>query len=52
MGDGWRIIDIQLDGKISEITLRRADYRAVIKRKGYQALVELITKQIADIENE
>jgi phospholipid transport system substrate-binding protein len=45
-GKGWRIIDVQLDGKVSEITLRRADYRSVIERKGFPQLVVDIEKKI------
>jgi phospholipid transport system substrate-binding protein len=43
---GWRIIDVTLDGKVSEITMRRADYSAVIEREGYQKLVQAIEKKI------
>lgn len=42
----WRIIDVQLDGKVSELTLRRADYRAVIERRGFDALVKEITEKV------
>lgn len=45
-GSGWRIIDVTLDGKVSEITMRRADYSAVIEREGYQKLVQAIEKKI------
>jgi phospholipid transport system substrate-binding protein len=51
-GDGWRIIDVQLDGKVSEITLRRSDYRAVIERRGFSTLVEELEKKIEDLSPE
>lgn len=51
-GSRWRIIDVQLDGKVSEITLRRADYRSVIKRKGFDQLVSDIEKKIEKFSNE
>jgi phospholipid transport system substrate-binding protein len=48
----WRIIDITLDGKVSEITLRRADYGAVIERKGFEKLISSIRQKIAKLEDE
>ena len=42
--EGWRIIDVTLDGKVSEITMRRADYGSVIKREGFPRLVDSIEK--------
>jgi len=46
----WRIIDITLDGKVSEITLRRADYGAVIEREGFEKLVMALQKKISKLE--
>ena len=45
--DGWRVIDVQIDEKVSEITLRRADYRAVIQRDGFDALMKALEEKIA-----
>jgi phospholipid transport system substrate-binding protein len=50
--DGWRIIDVQLDGKVSEITLRRADYRSVIQRQGFEALTRSIEEKIEKFADE
>jgi phospholipid transport system substrate-binding protein len=44
----WRIIDVQLDGKISELTLRRSDYRSVIRRQGFPHLVGELEKRIEE----
>lgn len=52
IGEGWRVIDVQIDGKVSEITLRRADYRAVIERKGYEQLVADVTSKIEGFARE
>jgi len=44
-GDGWRVIDIYLNGTVSEVALRRSEYAAVLERSGFEALVaELETK--------
>jgi phospholipid transport system substrate-binding protein len=48
----WLIIDITLDGMISEITMRRADYSSVIERKGFQHLVKALEKKIAKLGSE
>jgi len=50
--DGWRIIDVQLDGMISELTLRRSQYRSVIKREGFPRLVEIIESKIEELSGE
>jgi phospholipid transport system substrate-binding protein len=50
--DGWRIIDVQLDGKVSELTLRRSDYRAVIERQGFGQLVAAIEEKIRELSLE
>ena len=48
----WRIIDVTLDGKVSEITLRRADYTSYVKREGFDSLVEQIEEKIAKLATE
>ena len=43
---GWRVIDVQLDGMISELAIRRGQYRSLIEREGFPALVEAIEEKI------
>ncbi len=43
----WRIVDVYLDGKYSELALRRAEYTAVIKRKGFDGLLAAIESKVA-----
>jgi len=47
--DGWRIVDVFLNGTVSELALRRAQYTAVIERDGFPALLEALDKKIADL---
>ncbi|HTY17030.1 MAG TPA: ABC transporter substrate-binding protein [Myxococcota bacterium] len=48
-GDGqWRIIDVLLNGTVSELALRRADWTAVIKRDGFTALMKALEQKISD----
>jgi phospholipid transport system substrate-binding protein len=46
---GWRIIDITLDGKISQLTLRRSEYASVVEHEGFPKLVEVIEAKIAKL---
>jgi phospholipid transport system substrate-binding protein len=41
-GGDWKIIDILLDGSISQLSVYRSDYAATIKAGGAQALVKKI----------
>jgi len=38
----WRIIDVLLDGGISELAVRRSEYRSVLKEKGISGLIGLL----------
>jgi phospholipid transport system substrate-binding protein len=44
-GADWKIIDIYLDGTISELANRRAEFGAILKSGGPDALVSSLTKQ-------
>lgn len=45
-GDGWRIIDVYLNGTVSELALRRSEYAAVLQRDGFDKLVASIDDKI------
>ena len=38
----WRIIDVLLDNGISELAVRRSEYRSVLKQKGISGLINLL----------
>jgi phospholipid transport system substrate-binding protein len=44
-GADWKIVDIYLDGTISELANRRAEFGAILKSGGPDALVVSLTKQ-------
>ncbi len=49
--NAWRIVDVFLKGAISELATRRSEYVSVIKRRGYDGLIDAIvaqTRKIAD----
>jgi phospholipid transport system substrate-binding protein len=45
-GDRWRIIDVYLNGTVSELALRRSEYAAVLQRDGFEKLVASIDEKI------
>jgi phospholipid transport system substrate-binding protein len=45
-GAGWRIIDVYLNGTVSELALRRSEYAAVLQRDGFEKLVASIDEKI------
>jgi phospholipid transport system substrate-binding protein len=47
--DGWRIIDVLLNGTISELALRRSEYSSLIQREGFTALMSALNKRIDDL---
>ena len=47
-GDGWKIVDVYNKGTVSELALRRSDYSSVLKREGFDKLVETVDAKVAD----
>ncbi len=43
----WRIIDVQLDAKYSELALKRSEYSAVIEKDGFETLIASMEEKIA-----
>ena len=48
----WRIIDIYLDGVISELVLWRGQYRSLIENEGFEKLVEALEERIDELSRE
>lgn len=49
---GWRIIDIIVDGGISELKVRRSEYRLVLKNSGINGLIDLLLTKAEQLINE
>jgi len=47
--EGWRVIDVYLNGTVSELALRRSDYSAVLRREGFDKLLEVVDQKIAEL---
>lgn len=45
---GWKIIDIYQKGTVSELALRRSEFSGVLKRDGFEKLMQLVNAKIAD----
>ena len=46
---GWRIIDVLVDNGISELAVRRSEYRSVLKSSGAEGLVKLLNQKTATL---
>ena len=42
VGEGWLIIDIYGKGKVSEVALRRSEYKAILDKSGIEGLIESV----------
>ncbi len=45
----WRVVDILLDAKYSELAVRRSEYAAILGREGVAGLIARIEERIAQI---
>ena len=43
--DGWRIADILLDESVSELAVRRSEYRAILAKGGIDALASSLRRK-------
>lgn len=50
--DGWRIIDVYLNGTVSELALRRSEYSSLIQREGFDSLLTALDERISVLESE
>ena len=43
----WRVIDVFMNGTVSELALRRSEYSSVFKRDGFEALISSLEEKVA-----
>ncbi|HEY1793593.1 MAG TPA: ABC transporter substrate-binding protein [Opitutaceae bacterium] len=48
-GGEWRIIDVYLNGTISQLAARRSEYSAILRSGGPEALIAALKKKTADL---
>ncbi len=46
----WRIVNVVAEG-VSDLSLKRADYGSVIKREGFEVLMQKLEGQIAELKS-
>jgi phospholipid transport system substrate-binding protein len=47
--DGWRVVDVLLDGTISRVAVQRSDFRALLNQGGAAALIVSLQSKVADL---
>lgn len=47
-GGRWRVVDVYLDGKYSELALKRSEYASVIKNHGVEVLIQSLDDKAAE----
>jgi len=45
----WKIVDVYLDGTVSELALRRSEFSSIVKRENFDALIEAIDAKTAKL---
>jgi phospholipid transport system substrate-binding protein len=45
----WKVIDVYLNGTVSELALRRSEYSSALKREGFEKLVASVKTKISDL---
>jgi len=45
----WKIVDVYLNGTVSELALRRSEYSSLIKREGLEALLAALDERIESL---
>jgi phospholipid transport system substrate-binding protein len=45
----WKIIDVYLNGTVSELALRRSEYSSLIKREGFNSLIVALNQKITNL---
>ena len=48
----WRIVDVFLDGTISEIATKRSEYTSILDKEGFDGLLTRITAKTAELAKE
>jgi len=49
VADGWRIIDVYLNGTVSELALRRSENSSLVSREGFDALIAALDRRIGEL---
>ncbi|MDR4517254.1 MAG: ABC transporter substrate-binding protein [Nitrosomonas sp.] len=50
LGEHWLIINILFDG-VSDLAIKRSEYRSIMQREGFQSLIDMLDIKIAEAED-
>ena len=50
--DSWRVIDVYLDAKYSELAVKRSEFTSVISREGFEQLIASIETRIKELASD
>jgi phospholipid transport system substrate-binding protein len=45
----WKIIDVYMNGTVSELSLRRSEYSSTVKRDGFDRLIVAVEQKLEDL---
>jgi len=48
---GWQVVDVYLNGTVSELALRRSEYSSVLQREGFETLVAHLDEKVEDLRS-
>ena len=48
--DAWRIVDVLLDGTVSQVAMRRSEFNTTFRNSGAEGLVSLMNDKVAALE--
>lgn len=51
-GKKWRIIDVFVEGRFSELAVRRAEFSPVLRDRGFPGLIEVLRNKVSELEAE
>lgn len=49
---GWRVIDVYLNGSVSELALRRAEFSTAFERNGFDRVLASLESKIVDLSSD
>jgi len=49
LNGAWKIVDIYLDGTVSELALRRSEFSSIVKRESFDGLIAAIDAKIVKL---
>lgn len=47
--ESWRVVDVFLDAKYSELAMKRSEYGSVIKNHGFEMLIRSLDDKVAEL---